>query len=344
MVQEFTTEVSAFYTRNVTYSSSINLTSTNSSGITDYESLKTATKWIWIVISPIIFVFGIVGNFGIFIVLFRMEKLKRITYKLLLVLAFSDSVVLVTGLSRGWIQNTFDIDVRKLSDVGCRINVFITYFSMHFSSWTLVCICLERFVKTKFPFQYNRTKFSLILNTVYGVFIFLSLGIDLPLIPINGLVIEGNETICTNTKPEFYRYEEKIFVFIDLVWLSLLPFCLMLIMNIFIGGVLRNSSLLRESFIHNGGKGKCLRKSKRLTRMFYVTSFYFLITTLPIQIHFTVDSFIHKDDFTVSLLKLLRAVLYLFQFTNYAANFYIYAKVNKKFRRTLIAMFKKQRS
>lgn len=341
-----TTDVSPFLTGNVsTNTSTLDNISASETVNLDYGSIESVTKWIWVIVSPIIFIIGIVGNLGIFAVLFH-KNFKQLAYKLLLILAFSDSVVLATGLSKRWIENTFDYNVRHFSDAGCRIHVFLVYFSMHFSSWTLVCISFERFVKTKFPFYYRRPRFSFILKLAYVVIVLLTIGLDLPLIPINGLVWEGNQTKCTDLKPEYYVYEENIFVFIDFVWLSLLPFLLMLIMNVFIGKVLRNSRRMRDPFISDpDGRRRSARSSKKLTRMFFVTSFYFLLTTLPISIYFIVDSFLRKDDIeTVRIMELTEAVLYLFQFSNYAANFYIYIKVNKTFRGTCVSMFKSKRT
>jgi hypothetical protein len=59
------------------------------------------------------------------------------------------------------------------------------------------------------------------------------IGLDTPLIVTNGLVLIKNCLVCNNTSEEYFIYEEKYFVFLDLIWLSFLPFIVMLIMNIF---------------------------------------------------------------------------------------------------------------
>ncbi|XP_052076953.1 probable G-protein coupled receptor 139 isoform X4 [Mytilus californianus] len=266
-----------------------------------------------------------------------MKKWKKITYNFLFILSVSDTTVLITGLMRRWILATFDLDIRTISDFGCKLDVFMIYFSMHISSWILVSITVERFVKTRFPLQYRTAKFSSLLKIVLIVPILMSLVMDGPLFITNGLVKLQNEYVCNNTSSASYNYEEKYYVVIDLVWLSLLPFILMFIMNIFIGETLRSSGRLRGLFMRNKEyRKRTIRSSKRLTRMLFFTSIYFLITTLPISILFVIDSFTTSKTTLISAqLGLSEAILYLFQFSNYGINFYIYVNVNETFKRNL---------
>ncbi|XP_052076952.1 galanin receptor type 2-like isoform X3 [Mytilus californianus] len=318
----------------------------NSDNITDVlfdtnaVHLKEITKWIWRIIAPIIFIVGVFGNLGIIFVLCRMKQWKKITYNFLFIHSISDTTVLITGLTRRWILATFDLDIRTISDFGCKLDVFMIYFSMHISSWILVSITVDRFVKTRFPLHYRSATFSSLLKIILLVPIVLSFFIDGHLIITNGLMKVQNEYVCNNTSSESYNYEEKYYVFIDLVWLSLLPFMLMFMMNIFIGDSLRSSGRYHESFMHHKDyKKRNKRSSKSLTRMLFFTSIYFLITTFPISIFFVVDSFTTSKNILKSAqLGLSESILYLIQFTNYGINFYFYVNVNATFKKNLPAI------
>ncbi|VDI62696.1 Hypothetical predicted protein [Mytilus galloprovincialis] len=304
---------------------------------TDAVQLEEITKWIWRIISPIIFIVGVFGNIGIIIVLCRMKQWKNITYNFLFILSLSDTTVLLTGLVRRWILAAFDFDIRTSSDFGCKLDVFMIYFSMHVSSWILVSITVERFVKTRFPLQYRTAKFSSLLKIVLIVPILMSFAIDGHLFINNGLMKVQNEYICNNTSDESFNFEENYFVVIDLVWLSLLPFILMFIMNIFIGQTLRSSGRLRGLFMRSKEyRKRNIRSSKRLTQMLFFISIYFIITTLPISIFNAVDSFTTSATTLISAQRgLIKAILYLFQFSNYGINFYIYVNINETFKRNL---------
>ena len=313
---------------------------------TEHEIIEEVAKWIWIIVTPLIFLIGTVGNFFIILIMYRMKFWKKITYSFLVFLAISDTIVLCIGLSREWIIRVFDYDFRNSSDFGCKFLVFSIYFWMHISSWTLVCITIERFLKTRDPFRNHCLNVSRILKCTYLVVIMLSIGLDTPLIATNGLM--QNCSVCNNTSDEYFIYEEKYFVFLDLIWLSLLPFIVMLIMNIFVGRTIRNSIRRRQQFIpdehYRAGHG---RTNKRLTRMLFWTSVYFLITTLPISINFIVDSFLSTtatpSKQTTAGLELSEAILYSLQFSNYSVNLYIYIKVKPSFRRFLPGCCHKQR-
>ena len=309
--------------------------------------IKEVAKWIWRIVAPLIFLIGTVGNFGIILIMYRMKFWKKITYGFLVFLAISDTFALCIGLSRQWIMRVFQYDFRDSSDFGCKFVVFNTYFWMHISSWTLVCITIERFLKTRDPFRNHCLNVSRILKCTYLVVILLSIGLDIPLIVTNGLVLTENGLVCNNTSQEYYIYEEKYFIYLDLIWLSLLPFIVMLIMNIFVGRTIRNSIRRRQQFIPDEHyRARHGRTNKRLTRMLFWTSVYFLITTLPISIHNIVDTYLSTtstpSNQTTAGLFLSRAILYPLQFSNYSVNLYIYIKVKPSFRRFLPGCCHKQ--
>lgn len=267
----------------------------------------------------------------------RMGFWKKTSYIYLLILAVSDSTVLCVGLSRRWILEEFDVDVRLLSNLGCKVNLFVVYFSMHISSWTLVCLTAERFLKVKFPFYYISSNVSKKLMILY-IFIFITcVLVNCHFFWTNSLLEYQNKQQCNNTSIEYYIFEEKYFSIIDLVILSVIPFILMFSMNIVIGNVLRKSQTFRTNVQLKNQSGKFNKRCKRLTSMLFFTSAYFMCSTLPISVLFILDSYISRisTDEMQAQLNLATTIFYLFQFSNYGVNFYIYVTINKHFRRYL---------
>ena len=311
------------------------------------EDIHEVANYLWKIISPILLVIGVGGNAGIMIILYKMKFWTKRTYVFLFILAADDSVVLCVGLSRCWIKAVFDLDIRDISNFGCVFHLFVIYFSMHFSSWTLVCVTAERYVKTRHPFMYLSHRFSRVLRLVLVTSFLVCLSLNLHFFWTNSLVKTGNVYKCTNPTREYYIFEEKYYVFVDLVMLSFLPFIVMFTMNLLIGKSLHESRVFRRCSIPNPkSRRRLIRSSKKLTRMLFFTSIYFLVTTLPVSILNVADWFVKDPDnnLLTAKLKLAKAVLYLLQFSNYAVNFFIFIEVNDSFRNHLPSFCNKIKS
>jgi hypothetical protein len=102
---------------------------------------------------------------------------------------------------------------------------------MQFSSWILVCMTIDRFIKTNFPFTYMRV---ITVRKAYVVvlvlFVFLS-GVNLHFFWTNGII---NSTECDDITTSYENFEEYVFVYIDFSILSAVPFIIMIILNVFI--------------------------------------------------------------------------------------------------------------
>lgn len=302
--------------------------------------LDEVSSYLWKTISLPLFVVGMIGNLLNLVVLKRMKFWQKSTLFFLAVLAFADMTVLCVGLSRYWIKNVFDFDLRTISDAGCKINFFVIYISMQYSSWILVCVTLERFIKTNFPFRYASIV-SVRRSAVLLVIIFIILtGINGHLFFTNGLI--NNRTDCDAITSKFHDFEEFAYTYMDFAFLSAIPFVSMAIMNIAIYRKLRSSDLWRRrSGFNQRGVESMHKFSMKLTRMLFFTSIYFLAATVPVSIYFIVDSYYKPPEGSQSAAKMDIAwtSTYLFQFTNYTVNFYLYTAVNMRYRHQLKLLF-----
>lgn len=307
------------------------------------EPEVVVSEYLWKVLPPILFCFGLTGNTLTIIVINRLGFRNQPTLTFLLCLAINDSVVLVTGLPRYWIKAVFDYDLNTASNVNCKLYYFFIYLTMQYSSWILVGVTVERLVKTYFPLRYR---------TIYSykkVTIALSITLVI-LILVNGHFFFTNgindytEGGCGSLNPDIFYFDENVFVFIDFTILSVIPFTTMLICNILLVRILRKVQQNRVSMMHNSVLKRTNRFSVRMTKMLVVCTFYFLLATAPISIYFILDTYLlpgyvsSNNCRAQAKMDLAWSVTYLLQFSNYCINFYLYTAMNDRFYKELQAV------
>jgi hypothetical protein len=306
------------------------------------DFLEDVSRYLWVGLSPVLFIVGVVGNALTIVVLRQMEFHKKPPFLFLFCLALNDTLVLCVGLSRYWIRETFSVDIRALTNLGCKFNLFFIYWSMQLSSWILVCVVLERCIKTNFPFQYPRiVTVQRCVGLLVVLMIFLA-GVDLHYFWTNGLKMDGSEIECNSLTEQYFTFEEFVFTYIDFSVLSVVPFLLMIVMNITIIRVFRQSRQFRKSTVKNRQTNKKLNRfDVKLTRMLLCTSVYFLIATLPISVYFIVDSYKKNlTDLESAKMDVVWSSSYIFQFTNYTINFFLYNLTNDRFRNKFLLIIR----
>ncbi|CAC5414543.1 unnamed protein product [Mytilus coruscus] len=332
ILQSSSENVSLHFLNTIVYSST---TSEHIHSDDEVHALNNAESYVWTYLSPFLILIGVFGNCLNLAVLKKMRFWRRTPLLLLAVLAITDITVLLDGLLRYWIEYTFKLDIRTLSDASCKINLFVLYFAMQYSSWILVCLIVDRFIKTNFPFLYMRVTTIKKTSAIALVTFIILAGINMHFFWTNG--IKGKDGSCGNLTPEYEYFGEYVFTYIDLVILSLLPFTIMLILNIFVYRVLKKHLEFRNSSVveSRNSRRKPNRRhfSKKLTRMLLLNSMYFLLTTVPISVYFIYDSYnTYEDNLNKAKMGVAKSVLYVFQYSNYSLNFVWYATCNKVFR------------
>lgn len=302
------------------------------------DSLESASAYLWIIISPIFLFVGVFGNILNLFVLRRMHFEKNPTLILLFLLSVTDIAVLLVGLPRYWARDAFQFDLRTVSQFSCKFSLFLIYISMQLSSWILVLVSVIRVIKTVLPLRYPKTKIRVTRKNTLTVFCIVVIAlciINFHFFITNGVITEDGEASCTSLTPDFRNFDEYVFVYIDFLMMSVFPAIIIIVCNIFIYLVLKNMKQRRAS---TTSTDKVTSDSvSRVTRMLFVTSSYFVISTAPISLHFIVDSYVRpgSDDLTQAKLDMSFTVLYLFQFSHFVINFYCYTVTNKRFRRSV---------
>ncbi|XP_052077877.1 uncharacterized protein LOC127715770 [Mytilus californianus] len=88
---------------------------------------------------------------------------------------------------------------------------------MHISSWTLVCISAERFIKVKFPLKFIAGNISKKLVSSYIIICLLFVLLDSHFFWTNSLVISDNSKHCNNTSENYFEFEEQYFSIVDML-------------------------------------------------------------------------------------------------------------------------------
>lgn len=322
-------------TENIIFSENVSGSNADQSYI---DSLESASAYLWIIISPIFLFVGVFGNILNLIVLRRMHFEKNPTLILLFLLSVTDIAVLLVGLPRYWARDAFQFDLRTVSQFSCKFSLFLIYISMQLSSWILVLVSVIRVIKTVLPLRYPKTKIRVTRKNTLTVFCIVVIAlciINFHFFITNGVITEDGEVSCTSLTPDFRNFDEYVFVYIDFLMMSVFPAIIIIVCNIFIYFVLKNMKQRRAS---TTSTDKVTSDSvSRVTRMLFVTSSYFVISTAPISLHFIVDSYVRpgSDDLTQAKLDMSFTVLYLFQFSHFVINFYCYTVTNKRFRRSV---------
>lgn len=322
-------------TENIIFSENVSGSNADQSYI---DSLESASAYLWIIISPIFLFVGVFGNILNLIVLRRMHFEKNPTLILLFLLSVTDIAVLLVGLPRYWARDALQFDLRTVSQFSCKFSLFLIYISMQLSSWILVLVSVIRVIKTVLPLRYPKTKIRVTRKNTLTVFCIVVIAlciINFHFFITNGVITEDGEASCTSLTPDFKNFDEYVFVYIDFLMMSVFPAIIIIVCNIFIYLVLKNMKQRRAS---TTSTDKVTSDSvSRVTRMLFVTSSYFVISTAPISLHFIVDSYVRpgSDDLTQAKLDMSFTVLYLFQFSHFVINFYCYTVTNKRFRRSV---------
>ena len=324
----------------------------------DYTSFPAykAAAIIWKVVSPILIIFGTVGNSLCIYVLTRRSIRSSTTALYLTALAFSDLAVLYSGLLRQWLVYLFDVDVRQLNEVGCKLNIWLVYCSLDFSAWILLVVTLERVISAWLPHNYRSVctkKSALSLILAIGVFM-LALNSHL----LYGMVFKditdefGNfvsEAKCVEINASYYSFFNKSWPWVDLCVFCVIPFTVIVIGNSLIllkvvkshkkanSAIVPNVKVNSKHRSHSSGHGK----HSSMTTMLFTLNIVFLLCTSPVSIYNIGYSYwvTNASPEKVATLDLWWAIVNMLQYTNNSINFLLYCLSGSKFRNEVINLF-----
>lgn len=331
--------------------------------ITDVcEFSASFVSWMWRVIAPFIILGGLLSNIVVLLV-FRYPRCTRSsTLFHLFILAINDSIILSTGPVRYWALYTLNYDLRTMSEFGCKLNYFVIYVSLDFSSWILVSITFERIISVVRPWEIQdwltvrNASFRLIM-----LYIILS-GINMHFFFTNGILEDAGtgKNVCDTLTAEYRYFENHIFIWIDMLVMCLIPFSIMALSNWYVVSVIRKTEMSKvigqvpqrqdryenvrspipPARQHMRGKRSIRRDSisEEVSRTLILITAVFFATTLPSSTFLVVLSFVYEPDqctYANAIMDMGWAITTLLMYVNCGANVFLYTARSRRFRQEL---------
>lgn len=319
----------------------------------DFAEYRLA-RWLASYVSPLILFVGTCGNVLSFVVLrTRAFKGSSVAFTLS-ALAVVDTSVLYTSLLRQWLLGLtyWQLEIRDVCwAVGCKLHMFLTYFLLHLSSWTLVvvtverscCVCLPLFARTHCTRSRVRLSWIVVAVTLFFLnahfFWTAEYGVQQPRLTDN-----HTETICY-IGPQYHTFFINVWYWIDFTVLSVCPFILILTGNVLIivfvvrGARARQSNLQQQQSADSSvGVSAAASVLTSSTAMLIGVSIIFLLTTTPSAIFFLRSNDMFEDTSlqNSAWLRLLFVLTNLLYYTSNAFNFVLYCLAGTRFRRAFL--------
>ena len=324
---------------------------TNESSEFPYSHFRSQTQLrtgilIWQIVSPILLVFGTIGNILSVIVLTRRTMKQFVSSTYLLGLSVADLMVLYIGLLRQWIRYLVGFDIRTSANWICKVHSFVQYAVLDFSVWLLTMFTVERLIPTFKPFS-NR----IICTQKRARMIIAMIGIVVAV--INSHILYGMERkpAGTGNKTQDYScgpsdvYANFFFFvwnYIDLCKFSLMPFLILSLSNIcIIYKVVSNNRKMKCQVAPSTSKSTH-RKASSMSRLLLALNIEFIFCTAPVCVYLISEPYWIPRDVprNVQLEDPWWAVVNILMYTNNAVNFILYCLSGSTFRQELKRVLK----
>lgn len=296
--------------------------------------LLEISHFIYAIIFPVIFLFGIAGN-SLSSLLFTITKLNRTSCGVyFLLLAVADTLALFGGLHHCL---TIGYGLVVPHPIFCRVRNFFFYIAMDMSSWMVVAISVDRYLKVKFPIKarmYATRRLAIIVSSVAGL-VFLLKNFHLATTFIGDFTNDTADYCDPNPDhPGYVYFFKTIWPWIDLTTYVLLPFAIVVVCN---GLIIRDQYKRRWK----------LRKrdlDMALITLLLVSSSSLILCNLPIALlaiiyPYVSNSFDTNDSYdnTAFAFDMLRLPSY----ASLALNFYLYYYSSIIFRQQAVQLYRR---
>ncbi|XP_046552579.1 mu-type opioid receptor-like [Haliotis rubra] len=324
-----------------------NVTPAPSDDYTQYVEYK-ASRWVWSIFPPVLMILGTFGNVLSIIVLNRKSMRDSTVSIYLTALSVMDISVLYTGLLRQWLRVVIHLDIRVISEMSCKIHIWVVYFTLDMSVWILVSVTVERFVSVMYPYTVKKyyTRCTAFVNIAVIAILLLALNSHY----LYGLgdvqtTVDGTTNIerCAPVNEGYEHFELRVWPWIDLCVYSFIPLTVLIIANISIAQKVvsrkRNARRINPEMLTTTSNHERYqdKKTSSMTKMLLVVNLVFFVCTAPVSVYligetyWTVDTTPHRD----AVLSLIWAFCNALMYTNNSVNFLLYCISGSRFRNTL---------
>lgn len=142
---------------------------------------------------------SLLGNLFVIFVIIKMRRMHTATNVFILNVAISD--VLITALNIPFSLARVLMDEWPFGSVMCRLMPFIQVVGVYSSSWTMVCIAIDRLIVTVYPL---RPRMRISTGILLVIFVWLgSIAAALPY----GMIHQTITTISFRTTARYFKYD-----------------------------------------------------------------------------------------------------------------------------------------
>lgn len=314
--------------------------SNTSDNLIQFSSSSSSTptssshSFIGMYLSPPILLLGVVGNILTISVMKRRAFQNTTACVYLTLLGVFDTLLLVTGIFHEWLE-WFAID---LDPWPCRFHRFFFYLSSDVSMWTIVLFTFDRFIAVCFPLRKR-----IVCRPRRAVVAFVVVSLIWIAKNLHVFWTRGEEFIddvlyrkCGYC-PQYANFEYYIRPWIVFVFILLLPFCIVLLLNCAIVSYLRRSRVKRTISLPSS---TALRNPFRQTTvMCLCLSFTCLVCIAPSIVLVIGKPYWKSRGSQSAVYDIAKVVNNELVYFNHAINFCLYCITGQRFRCELIAMF-----
>ena len=124
-------------------------------GFDDNTIERTLADAIYIYISPILLLLGIMGNLLSIPVLLGLSQRTLSSCVYLAILSALDLVILLIRCGNDWLSHALQLDLTNMLMVSshtiCQVYPFLFNFLFHLSKWLMICLVIEGYIAIKHP-------------------------------------------------------------------------------------------------------------------------------------------------------------------------------------------------
>ncbi|CAF2392077.1 unnamed protein product [Rotaria sp. Silwood2] len=302
--------------------------------VVKHDNLEEISHYIYAIVYPIVFLLGIIGNL-LSSLLFSITTLNRTSCGVyFLLLAIYDSIGLLGGLHHCL---TIGYHVPVPNATYCRARNFLLYISMDMTSWMIVAISVDRYLKVKFPIKarvYATQKLAIIVSCII-TFVFIIKNFHLATVFIGDFTADAADNCDPNPDyPKYVAFFKNIWPWIDLTTYALFPFLIVTLCNTFI--------------IYDQYKRRVKLRKRNLDRslvtLLLVSSISLIVCNLPVSILAGIYPYIsvsYDTNKTYDGVAFAYDLLRIPSYVSLALNFYLYYYSSNVFRQQAIVLFKR---
>lgn len=291
--------------------------------------------WLWRTISIAQLCLGTFGNIMNIIILSRKRFQKYSTSVFLIFLAGADMGTLWAGILPNLSVQGFGRDIRVESQFLCSTLDWLGHVAAAYSIWLLVLLTIERMLLTRYP-VFSRSnitrRFSLTVAMLCLFFIacicsHYLFGKEIKLLSSENSNATPYDMSCDPINAEFETFYQTVWPLFILFLFNLLPIFLIVAMNavILISIIRQRKRVCIENPAKIIQQNNVAKKTKSSTRMIFVISVFFIVTTMPYMINRAFKSQRHRASEKEQVSGILsETVFLLIVYCNFTFNFLLY--------------------